>query len=204
VKHLIIYANHSHSSFNHAILKELEDKLAQQGLEFILRDLYKMEFQPVLTNSEMKDLRSGLIMPDVAVEQDYIRWADVIHFIYPIWWTGMPAILKGYIDRVFAYGFAYLSGKEGPIGLLQGKKVLIYNTLGQSREDYEKEMFHALNLTSDTGIFAFCGMKVVEHLYFPSIMRVTDDERKNYLLEVENATKKLISPSIKNKSAYER
>jgi NAD(P)H dehydrogenase (quinone) len=196
VKHLIIYANHSHSSFNHAILKKLQEKIDQQGAEFMVRDLYEMKFQPVLTNSEIMDLRSGLIMQDVAIEQDYIRWADVIHFIYPIWWTGMPAILKGYIDRVFSYGFAYLSGKEGPIGLLKGKMVFVYNTLGQSREDYEKEMFHALNLTSDTGIFAFCGMEVVEHLYFPSIMRVTDDERRGYLLEIENATKKLFSPTV--------
>jgi NAD(P)H dehydrogenase (quinone) len=191
LKHLVIYANHSHSSFNHAVLKELEEKISLEGGELIIRDLYEINFQPVLTSFELGELRSGNILQDVAVEQDFIRWADVIHFIYPIWWTGMPAILKGYIDRVYAYGFAYMSAKNGTIGLLKGKRVFVYNTLGQSKEEYEKEMFNALNLTSDTGIFNFCGMEVVDHLYFPSIMRVTGEVRKKYLSEVENATKKL-------------
>lgn len=196
MNHLIIYANHSHTSFNHAILNELHEKISLQGSDIKVRDLYDMNFQPVLTNAEINDLHSGIVMSDVAVEQDYIRWADVIHFIYPIWWTGMPAILKGYIDRVFSYGFAYLSGKDGAIGLLKGKKVFVYNTLGQSKEEYEKEMFHALNLTSDTGIFNFCGMEVVEHLYFPSIMRVTDEVRRKYLVNIENAAKKLFSTIV--------
>lgn len=196
MNHLIIYANHSHTSFNQAILNELHEKISRQGFEVKVRDLYDMNFQPVLTNAEINDLRSGIVMSDVAIEQDFIRWADVIHFIYPIWWTGMPAILKGYIDRVYSYGFAYLSGKDGAIGLLKGKKVFVYNTLGQSKEEYEKEMFHALNLTSDTGVFNFCGMEVVEHLYFPSIMRVTDEVRKKYLMNIENATKKLFSPTV--------
>ncbi len=150
-----------------------------------------MNFEPVLSGAEISDLRSGVIRHDVAVEQEHVRRADVMHFIYPIWWTGMPAILKGYIDRVFSYGFAYLSGKDGPIGLLKGKKVFIYNSLGQSREEYEKDMFHALNLTSDKGIFNFCGLEVMDHLYFPSIMRVTDAVRRQYLLEVSEANKKL-------------
>jgi NAD(P)H dehydrogenase (quinone) len=191
LKHLIIYANHSPSSFNHAVLNELRQSIISTGGEIEVRDLYQMNFQPVLSNQEMKDLRSGIIMQDVAIEQDLVRWADVIHFVYPIWWTGMPAILKGYIDRVYSYGFAYLSGQEGPIGLLKGKKVFVYNSLGQSREEYEKEMFQALNLTSDKGIFEFCGMKVAAHLYFPSIMRVSDDERREYLSAVRHAVAQL-------------
>lgn len=191
MKHLIIYANHSHSSFNHAILNNLKDEILAKGGELIIRDLYEMNFQPVLTKEEINGLRSGMVQPDVAFEQDYVRWADVFHFIYPIWWTGMPAILKGYIDRVFSYGFAYISGKDGPVGLLKGKRVFVYNTLGQSKEEYEKEMFQALNLTSDKGIFNFCGMEVAAHLYFPSIMRVSDEIRQEYLQEVRKANDKL-------------
>ncbi|MEJ1715164.1 NAD(P)H-dependent oxidoreductase, partial [Escherichia coli] len=77
--------------------------LQKKGHEVEVRDLYEMQFQPTLGRSEM----IGGIGEDVVVEQEYLKWADVITFIYPIWWTGLPAIMKGYIDRVFSYGFAY-------------------------------------------------------------------------------------------------
>jgi NAD(P)H dehydrogenase (quinone) len=194
VNHLIIYANHSHTSFNYAILNKLHSELLKKGADVVIRDLYSMNFQPVLNNIEIKALREGRLSKDVAEEQDFIRWADYIHFIYPIWWTGMPAILKGYIDRVFSYGFAYLSGKHGPIGLLKGKNVLVFNTLGQSREEYKKEMFHALNLTSDEGIFRFCGIEVEGHYYFPSITSVNEKTRKEYMEVVRMAVESICQP----------
>ncbi len=107
--------------------------------------------------------------------------------IYPIWWTGLPAILKGYIDRVFSYGFAYALGEEGIMKLLAGKKGFIINTHGTPNEIYDQiGMTAGMKLTSDTGIFDFVGIEPVGHLFFGSVPYVGDAARKEMLKEVEN------------------
>ena len=99
----------------------------------------------------------------------------------------MPAILKGYIDRVFLSGFAYTMVGNSPQGLLNDKKVVIINSMGQTREEYEEMgMFKAMNRTVDTGIFGFCGMHVICHKYFTTIMSASDEQRMKYFKEIEN------------------
>lgn len=97
----------------------------------------------------------------------------------------MPAILKGYIDRVLLHGFAYAVSGDKIIPLLKGKKVIIYNTLGQTLEEYESSgMIKSLNMTSDTGIFDFCGMDVLNHKYFGAVNTSDDSTLDRYLQEV--------------------
>jgi NAD(P)H dehydrogenase (quinone) len=68
----------------------------------------------------------------------FITQTDAITFIYPIWWTVLPAILKGHVDRVFSYGFAYSYGEAGINKMLTGKKGFIINTHGTPQEIYDK------------------------------------------------------------------
>ena len=94
----------------------------------------------------------------------------------------MPAILKGYIDRVFSKGFAYDLTEEGPAGLLNTKKVVIFNTTGGSLENYKKFGFkNALSATHDAGIFGFCGMEVIRKELFYEVPFITDEARKEML-----------------------
>lgn len=118
MNHLIVYAHPRKESFNHAIMETAVQGLQEKGHEVVVRDLYAMEFEPVISNSEIL----GGIGEDIEQEQEYLKWADVIIFIYPIWWTGLPAIVKGYIERVFTYGFAYRYVNGEQMGLLKGKK----------------------------------------------------------------------------------
>lgn len=99
----------------------------------------------------------------------------------------MPAIIKGYIDKVYQTGFAYAKGK----GILTDKKVLIFNTHGQPKVVYEKGFYDAINHTSNTGIFGFCGMEVIGHHYFDSVPYTTDEVRKGYLKSIEEIAKKI-------------
>ena len=95
-----------------------------------------------------------------------IKWADLITFIYPIWWASMPAILKGYIDRVFANGFAYKYENNIPIGLLEGKKALIFNTTGSPSDAYsESGMQDAIKQMANDGILKFCGIEPLHHVF---------------------------------------
>mgnify|MGYP001806130844 FL=1 len=181
MNHLIIYANYNDGSFNHALCNELIATYSSLGHAVKVRDLYALGFNPVLTESDYKLMQTGHTPADILTEQEHINDADVITFLYPIWWTSMPAILKGYIDRVFAYGFAYKAGDKGSIGLLGTKKAFIINTTGQPKSLYEKGMYQALNMTTNTGIFEFCDIQVLDHLYFSSINSVSDSTRTAYI-----------------------
>ena len=193
MKHLVIYSHPNERSFNHAILDTWTSTLHERGHEIVIRDLYELQFDPVLKGTDFEVFRSGSIPEDIKAEQEHIRWADVITFIYPIWWTGLPAIVKGYIDRVFSYDFAYAYAEDGTISkLLTGKRGFILNTQGTPKDYYDQVgMTEALEKTSDTGILEFCGIEAAGHLFFGSVPQLDDEERKHMLEDVKAAANKL-------------
>lgn len=167
MRHLIIYAHPNENSLNHHLLSTVVETLQSHNEEIIVRDLYTIGFDPVLSLADIQGQRIGEISDDIKTEQEHISWAERITFIYPIWWTGLPAMMKGYIDRVFSYGFAYRYDQGIQKGLLKGKKTVIINTHGKSHEEYEKTgMDKALTLTSDNGIFIYSGLEIISHLFF--------------------------------------
>lgn len=164
MKHLIIYAHPNASSLNSHLKHVLVEHLEAGSHEVQVRDLYLLGFNPVLSLEDMAGQRDGIVADDVKQEQEFIEWADCITFIHPIWWTGLPAIMKGYIDRVFSYGFAYRYDNGIQKGLLTGKRTVIINTHGKSKAEYEAiGMDKALLLTSDTGIYSYSGLDIVQH-----------------------------------------
>lgn len=103
MNHLIVYAHPSTSSFSSAILDEIKECSVKKECKTEVRDLYAIAFDPILKAADFEGLCGGETPEDIKREHSYIEWADLITFIYPIWWASMPAILKGYIDRVFSY-----------------------------------------------------------------------------------------------------
>ena len=97
MNHLIVVAHPNSDSFNHAIVQTTVHALKAKGHETVVRDLYTLQFEPVLSLEDFNSLRAGQIPDDIKAEQGFITSADVITFIYPIWWTGLPGILKGYV-----------------------------------------------------------------------------------------------------------
>ncbi|WP_299780622.1 NAD(P)H-dependent oxidoreductase [uncultured Formosa sp.] len=179
MKHLIIYAHPNKASLNHHFKQTVVDILTQHNHDVIVRDLYHIDFNPILSLSDIGGQRKGEVSDDVKMEQDFISWADIITFIYPIWWTGMPAIMKGYIDRVFSYGFAYRYDQGIQKGLLSGKEIFVINTQGKSNTEYKEiGMDQALSLTSDKGIFSYCGFEIKQHFFFDKA-DMADKERVN-------------------------
>jgi NAD(P)H dehydrogenase (quinone) len=186
MSHLIVYAHPKDKSFNHAVLEAVKETLKSQNKKFEVRELYNLKFNPVLSVNDLAQIHEGKIPEDIKREQEYIRQAENIIFIYPVWWFGMPSILKGYIDRVFAYGFAYAVGDKGIKGLLKDKKVYILNTTGGPEENYQKFGFaNALKTTTEAGIMEFCGMKVALHKYFYAVPTVDQQTRSNMLKEIQ-------------------
>lgn len=134
LNHLIVYCNPNPKSLSAAYKDAIVQWTELTGNNVNVRDLYQVGFHPVMEMDDFDAQKRGQIPEDVKVEQDYVRWADLITFIFPIWWAGMPALLKGYIDRVFVKGFAYRMKEEAGQfkGLLSGKKVVILNNMGFS------------------------------------------------------------------------
>lgn len=185
MKHLIIYAHPNPESLNSFLKQTLAEHLWDTGHEVVIRDLYQLNFSPVLSLEDMQGQRMGKVSDDVQKEQEYISWADHITFIYPIWWTGMPAIMKGFIDRVFSYGFAYRYDQGVQKGLLTGKQTTIINTHGKSKAEYEDiGMDKALSLTSDKGIFTYCGLEINQHFFFDKADRPTPESIENWACEI--------------------
>lgn len=185
MKHLIIYAHPDPTSFNNELKEAMVARLHQAGASVEVRDLYALGFDPVLTVSDLMAARTGQVPVDIATEQSFLGWADVVTFIYPIWWTGLPALIKGYIDRVFMYGFAYTYVQGVQQGLLKGKKAVIINTQGKSHEEYRAiGMDKALRLTSDRGIFEYCGFEILHHLFLESVLQASSAQRATWLDEI--------------------
>lgn len=187
MRHLIIYAHPNENSLNHHLLNTVIETLQSQNQEIIVRDLYAIGFDPVLSLADMQGQHMGKVSEDVQTEQDYISWAEQITFIYPIWWTGLPAIMKGYIDRVFSYGFAYRYDQGIQKGLLKGKTTVIINTHGKSHEEYERSgMDKALSLTSDGGIFTYSGLDITRHLFFDKADRTSSENLEGWKAQIRN------------------
>ncbi|MEH6680914.1 MAG: NAD(P)H-dependent oxidoreductase [Sediminicola sp.] len=187
MRHLIVYAHPHEKSLNHFLKETVLESLQAKNHEIVVRDLYQLNFDPILSLKDMNGQRSGKVTKDVQLEQDFIRWADHITFVYPIWWTGMPAIMKGYIDRVFSYGFAYSYDQGVQKGLLAGKRTVIINTHGKSYEEYrDMGMDRALSLTSDKGIFSYCGFQIDHHLFFDQADRATGVKIKEWGYQIKD------------------
>jgi NAD(P)H dehydrogenase (quinone) len=185
--YVIIYAHPGPKSFNRAILERVESILRKAKKTFEVRDLYASRFNPSLGANEIYPAGHVKIPQDVEREQNFIREAAAMIFIYPIWWFGMPAILKGYIDRVFSEGFAYSIDGEKLTGLLTGKKAVIINTTGGPRELFARTGYEeAMRKATDSAIIEFCGMEIVEHRYLYGVQSIDDAARKRMLDDLEN------------------
>lgn len=172
--HLIIYTHPNLQSFNHSILEKCIQ--ASQPHHVTVRDLYTLHFQPNLNWQELTQTFTNNYAKEIEQEHQYWRNADVITLIYPLWWMGFPAILKGYLDRVLSYNFAYTNGETESIGLLSGKKMQQFVTLGNSIEKYQQKGFlDAFEHTMGNGLFNFCGIENVKMHYFGEVgLKSTD------------------------------
>lgn len=192
MKVLIVYAHPNPQSFNHAILDSFTEGLASAGHTYEVVDLYAINFNPCLSREDFAKLTEGKTADDVQVQQEKVSQADGLVLIHPIWWTGPPAILKGWIDRVFSLGFAYnFDEKDGhPIGLLKHKKAMVINTAGATEKDAKKAgSTDALKKTEVEGIFKFTGINDVQHVIFYDVIMTDDTTREGYLQKSRNLGK---------------
>lgn len=186
--HLIISAHPSDKSFSNYLAQSLSKQYRLLGWQVVWRNLYEKDFSPVLSPDDLGALKSGRVPTDIEDEQKLIQKADLISVIYPLWWASFPAVLKGYIDRVLANGFAFNYGKGGAVGLLTDKRVILHTTMGNTVEEYaEKGLIEAFRTIQGQEVFGFCGMEIIGHHFYPQITLADEKQREHYLQKALNS-----------------
>jgi NAD(P)H dehydrogenase (quinone) len=134
---LVVYCHPKEGSFTAAVREVVLGRLAAAGAEVRLCDLYARGFQPVLTDAEWGGyLDAPANCAPVARDVDDLRWCDTLIFVYPTWWYGLPAMLKGWLDRVMLPEVAFLmpDGANRTIrpGLRHITRLAVFTTCGAS------------------------------------------------------------------------
>lgn len=181
MRHLVVVAHPSESSFTMALASTYAAEVENLGHEHKIFDLYRAGFNPILTASELAGINPNHPpSADVKRAQEDVGRADVLTAIYPLWWLSMPAIMKGYIDRVFARGFAYQSEAGIVHGLLSGKRCILITISGAPLPVLVGTGgWNAVMALQDTHIFRSAGFDLLEHVHFdeirPSLPKSTYD-----------------------------
>lgn len=184
----IIYVHPWDKSYNNAILTSIINDLEIKEEKFYVIDLYKDNFNPVYSTEELRLFSKGETpYPLVKEYQSKIKESSELIFIFPIWWYDVPAILKGFLDKVLLPQFAY---KEDSAGNWQSLLTHIEKTTVVTTATYSKE---ALTEYGDAieGIFmnsTLSGVGIpkenMKWIHFSEVNRTTDERRRAFLKDL--------------------
>lgn len=214
----IIYCHPSKNSHNHKILQRVKKTLKQKNQKFEVLDLYKMDFEASLDDTEYQRIKKHrhVLDRDVKAIQKKIKASKTLIFIYPIWWFTLPALLTGFIDRVFTKGFAYKFRKVNrffmfmgriaswipgfryllqpylAIPKLKGKKALIFRSYGGP--SFSSNFFDNPQKILENAVLRFCGITDIEllEIFNVDIPEVyTQDYEDEFMKEVEEVCQEI-------------
>jgi NAD(P)H dehydrogenase (quinone) len=198
---LIVYAHPEPTSFSAAMKDAAIRVLRNTGHDVVVSDLYAEGFNPVAGRHDFAGVADGTrfhyqaeqnhaaqsnsFAADLAREHQRLLAADLIVFVFPIWWSGLPAILKGWFDRVFAYGVAYADGKRFDQGFFKGRRGLMGLVTGGTAERYSADgVYGEMDIVLHSvkrGILEYIGLDVLPPFVAYAAPRVDADERTGYL-----------------------
>jgi NAD(P)H dehydrogenase (quinone) len=181
---LIINAHPDKESFCFALAESYKMGADKASSNVKLVHLIDLKFNPILTFGYRK---ISELEPDLVQIQSDILWANHLVFVYPNWWATFPALLKGFIDRVFVPGFAFKYRENSPFWdkLLKGKTARLIVTM-----DTPKWYYWFINISPGhnamrIGVLGFCGVKPVKITVFSGVRSSNDDQRKKWLEQVK-------------------
>ncbi|XP_042294545.1 NAD(P)H dehydrogenase [quinone] 1 [Sceloporus undulatus] len=199
---LIVLAHPERTSFNYAMKEAAEEALRKAGWKVATSDLYAMKFNPVISREDVtgtpKDphhfnysmeaglaWKEGRLSRDIVEEQKKLAAADLVIFQFPMQWFGLPAILKGWYDRVLTSGFAYSYSSMYEQGPFQNKKAVLSFTTGGMGSMYRPDGINGdinvLLWPIQSGTLHFCGFQILEPQIAFSIGHTPADIRTQIL-----------------------
>jgi NAD(P)H dehydrogenase (quinone) len=156
---LAVFCHPVRASFCGALLDGLVEGLGEAGHQVKVADLYRERFQPAFVPEDYAQFDAAPMPADVQAEQARVEWSQALAFVFPVWWWTMPAMLKGWIDRVFSYGWAW-QDPSYPNSLLGQRKALVLCTAGGDDRQFQKYGYReAMRVQLDVGTWGYCGLK---------------------------------------------
>jgi putative NADPH-quinone reductase len=186
---LVVYCHPVPESFCAALRDTALQAINAKGCEARLVDLYAEKFDPVMTCDERRHYNNQAPAdPALRAHIEHLHWAEAIVFVYPTWWYGLPAILKGWLDRVWTPGFAYDLTPEAWRGDINGRqpkrthtKALIIQTTIFDKRAYDAGLREAMRMVIDEFTLTYPGIKNVEREYLYAVHGADDATRRGYL-----------------------
>ncbi|TVQ81228.1 MAG: flavodoxin family protein [Bradymonadales bacterium] len=187
-KILIILGNPKTKSFCRSLAEAYEIGARQGGAEVRLLDLRKLKFDPILWEGYAKEQE---LEPDLQNAQKLILWAEHLVIAFPVWWSSMPALLKGFFDRVFLPGFAFDFRPDNPLWKkhLKGRSAHVIITMGSPYLIYRTLFGKATHRAMINGILKFCGISPVRSTTISYVEDMAQEEREAFLRELEDKGK---------------
>ncbi|VVE25432.1 NAD(P)H-dependent oxidoreductase [Pandoraea terrigena] len=198
---LVVYAHPEPTSFTAALKDCAIDVLRDLGFQVEVSDLYGENFNPVAgrhdfmsesdssrfhyQSEQLAASKDQTFSDEIRREQERVGKADLFVFVFPLWWGGVPAILKGWFDRVLAYGFAYADGKRYEHGYFLGKRGVLAISTGGTEHRFSAggsygEMSTVLHGVSHC-MLGYLGLETSDPFVAYAAPRVGDEERGRYL-----------------------
>lgn len=201
---LIVLAHPNPKSFNHAVASAVRDEMLRCGHDVAFHDLYAEQFDPLLAPGEIPE--DGSVPEAIRSHCENLISADGIVIVHPNWWGQPPAIMKGWIDRVFRPGVAYRfeegdSGEGTPIGLLKAKAAVILNT-SDTEEMREQIVFgDSLDAIWRRCIFGLCGVQSFHRRIFRVVVTSTARQRAAWIEEAKRLCRTAFSEDAESSSS---
>ncbi|WP_411810811.1 NAD(P)H-dependent oxidoreductase [Chryseobacterium scophthalmum] len=186
----LINGHPNNESFNFALAEAYKNGAENSGAEIKEIIIRNLDFNPNLQFGYQKRIE---LEPDLIKAWEIIQWADHLVWVHPVWWGGLPAVTKGFIDRLFLPGlaFKYRQNSVWWDKLLTGKTAHIITTLDQPswyyRIFYGRPSINQLKKST----LEFCGIKPVKVTYIGIIKNSKEEQRKKWIEKVYSLGKKL-------------
>ncbi|GAB6927691.1 NAD(P)H-dependent oxidoreductase [Paenibacillus sp. JCM 10914] len=183
-KILIIQGNPVENSYGRDLAKVYAQGAVESGAQVRELVLAQLDFNLNLSGGYRGE---QLLEPDLQEAQALIAWADHLVFIYPNWWGGMPALLKGFIDRVFLPGFAFKYRKNSalPEQLLKGKTARLIVTMDSPYLYYRYYLGQPGHRMMKHSLLKFCGVGKVRATNITKLRQLSDSARERWLMNVQ-------------------
>jgi NAD(P)H dehydrogenase (quinone) len=218
---LIVYAHPEPKSFNGAMKDLASQVLREAGHSVQVSDLYSLGFGAVggvndfteiadtiffnYLNEQVRATNNGGFVLEVKTEMDKVIWADFLLFQFPLWWFSFPAIMKGWIDRVFAMGFSYEIRRNFESGIFRGKRAMLALTTGSPsmlfRSDGKLGSIEDILHHIHWGMLRYVGMDVLPPFVAFGAARATPEQRAAYLEAYKERLRTLETTSAMSLSA---
>jgi putative NADPH-quinone reductase len=198
MKALVVVGHPCPESFNHALAEVVADVWRAAGCEVAFHDLAQEGFDPCLTAAEARG--GGSADPLVRLHVEQLRQCDLLCVAHPNCWGAPPAIMKGWIDRVFAPGAAYGFAKgedlgDAPLGLLKTRCALVLNT-GNTPIERETTVFgDPLERIWRDCLLRYCGVRQVVRRLFGVVATSSPDERRHWLAQTRALAAEACAPA---------